>query len=557
MNWSITMKLLILGLIVSSAMGVRASGAQAAGTQPRELTAPKVTCLMLAGGKKGDMMPGRTGERFGVISNPGSNTRQNTKGVITTEVMPSLDRKGRPGAEIWQLRDEAWHFIHADRSSLPGVDGATATFSLVSVSEATTSFLNPSLGGGGKQYIDCFEGGHGPGVVLRRNLQGAGVTRFTDEALWYLDSDGIAKLVARTGKQCPDSPQGHQFLQLTVPERPVTDGLGRVAFCAKVAVGGDQGNWRMGLWGGDAGEPKRLAYFGEPSPIDGTVIGGVSQLTMDRQGRLFFFDPTPFFDGRQNYGISAVWMFDGQHFTKRIAPGMTTLEGHKIRTLSGPQHRMANLLGCTLITGETVTSKSFPLAVFLVDDEGIHTVMRNGDRPPGFGPNYYFDLTVSSSGPLVALSADGSVGAIRVAVKEVGRRPGKSIETLWRVRKDGIELVATIDKQLGTLSTHRITAFDAALDVSGTGEILFAARLESTDLGAKDRQISGLWSGSPDRVRLVTTFPMTVDLGPKGTRVLQNFIPIGGAAYDSEGRVYGVGRFRDDTSAILRFELDR
>ena len=93
--------------------------------------------------------------------------------------------------------------------------------------------------------------------------------------------------------------------------------------------------------------------------------------------------------------------------------------------------------------------------------------------------------------------------------------------------------------------------------MSGTGEILFAARLESTDLGAKDRQISGLWSGSPDRVRLVTTFPMTVDLGPKGTRVLQNFIPIGGAAYDSEGRVYGVGRFRDDTSAILRFELDR
>lgn len=515
-----------------------------------ELSPPKVTCLMLAGGKQGDAIPGRTGERFGVISNPGADTFQNTEGMITTGVEPHLDRRGRPWREIWQLRDGDWRFVNADRASLPGADGAIATFSRVSVSRGHSSFSNPLGDGGGQFYFDCFEGGRGPGVLLRRKLEGAGVSRYTDEALWYVDSGGETHLIARTGDSCPDAPEGHQLLQLTVPERPVTDGHGRLAFCGKVAIGGDERNWRMGIWAGDAQDPKRIAYFGEPSPLGGTVIGGASGLTMDRKGRLFFYDPTPFFDGLQNYGISGAWMFDGERFTQRIAPGMSTLEGHKIRTVSGPQHRMANLYGCTLIKGEIVMPKPFPLAVFFVDDEGIHTIMLNGARPPGFGPAFSFELNGSG---LVVLSGDGEYGAIKVAVKEAGK-PNQPIETIWRVSKAGVEHVATIDKQLGNLATHRIASFDALLDVSKGGEVLFAAKLVSTDLGSKDRQISGLWSGSPDRVRLVTTFPMSVDLGAKGSRELQNFVPIGGSMYDSEGSVYGVGRFTDKTSAILRFD---
>ncbi|MBX7132879.1 MAG: hypothetical protein K1X67_09410 [Fimbriimonadaceae bacterium] len=533
-------------LLASSTMCLTAT----ASSEPAELRPPTVECLLVVAGKDGDLMPGRNGDRFGHIVNPGLEIVHNGRGVITAVVEPHMARRGPMCREIWQFADGQMTLLNVDRAVLPGGDGAMATMSKVSIARTQSTFTNPLGAGGGETYFDMFEPGVGRGIMVRRLLQGENnMNRNTREGLWYCEN-GESSLVARTGQQCPDSPAGHQFLELRVSQPPVTDGQGLVAFAATVAVNGDDRDRRTGIWMGPKDKLARVAYFGEPARLGGNVFWDMSDLTIDRKGRLHFLDQTPHHTGRQNEGISGQWMFDGTGFTKRIAPGMKTKEGHVIRTIVCATYPCANEEGTALFAGEIVAEGPFPMAIFMVNDDGVHTLLVNGQAATGMQPASIVDL---NGRRMFALSQTGDWAAVLVKTDQPADPRANERMCLWRLRPGKAEVVAYEDGPLGDLAAYRIRGLSPALGVSIQGEVLFSAELQATDLGAKEPKISGVWTGTPAAKRLVTRFPMPVTMGTRGSKTIQNFVPIRGSMFDTDGAVHSVVRFSDRSGAIVRF----
>src|SRR5205085_3554753 len=112
---------------------------------------------------------------------------------------------------------------------------------------------------------------NGGQVAFPAILSGTGVVPTNNRSLW-LASGGSVNLLARTGTQAPGVGAGIVFsdftstISLAAGTVPVLNGVGQVAFVAKLAGLGITATNDSGIWLATSGNVELVARKGDPAP---------------------------------------------------------------------------------------------------------------------------------------------------------------------------------------------------------------------------------------------------------------------------------------------------
>lgn len=277
-------------------------------------------------------------------------------------------------------------------------------------------------------------------VAFHAVLEGEGIS-FANRAGIWSEASGHVALVARSGSQAPDPPEGVRFEGFLGP--PLINGLGQSCFVASLAGAGVDETNNVGIWNERNGDLSLIARAGDrPMGMQASVVFGLmGNLMFNASGRVAF------------------------------AAG---LRGERVD--SG--------------NDEAIWS----------DGRGMLTmVAREGDPAPGMPAGMRFSQFGTGTGYFFTLNSRGKVAFFA----RVTARKGSDADDMgiWSESETGLQLVAGTGAHAPGTSAGVVFSNLGDPTFNGQGHTAFAAMLKGGRIDATNG--SGIWSQGRGSLALV------------------------------------------------------